>query len=160
MTPRRVPARNRSPRADTFPARGRYHQGPQGIAPAALARSLPRRRAPTPSSPRPSVSQDLGEILVASGALQESDLQRARAHQRNGGVALEEALAASSAFEEALEVSVPGSMEAAVDAARDFSAGEVPVLLSPGCASFDWYGSYGERGDDFARIVREREVGA
>jgi UDP-N-acetylmuramoylalanine--D-glutamate ligase len=29
------------------------------------------------------------------------------------------------------------------------------VLLSPACASFDWYGSYAERGDDFARAVRE-----
>jgi len=29
------------------------------------------------------------------------------------------------------------------------------VLLSPGCASFDWYSSYAERGDEFAGIVRE-----
>ena len=46
------------------------------------------------------MSQDLGEILVASGALQESDLQRARAHQRNGGVALEEALASLGLVDE------------------------------------------------------------
>ena len=29
------------------------------------------------------------------------------------------------------------------------------VLLSPACASFDWYSSYGEQGDDFARLVHE-----
>ena len=28
------------------------------------------------------------------------------------------------------------------------------ILLSPGCASYDWYSSYAERGDDFARAVR------
>jgi UDP-N-acetylmuramoylalanine-D-glutamate ligase len=28
--------------------------------------------------------------------------------------------------------------------------------LSPGCASFDWYRSYGERGDDFQRAVHEQ----
>jgi UDP-N-acetylmuramoylalanine--D-glutamate ligase len=28
------------------------------------------------------------------------------------------------------------------------------VVLSPACASFDWYRSYAERGDDFAACVR------
>jgi UDP-N-acetylmuramoylalanine--D-glutamate ligase len=47
------------------------------------------------------------------------------------------------------------SMDAAVATAfADASPDEV-VLLSPGCASFDWYGSYAERGDDFRRAVKK-----
>jgi len=56
-------------------------------------------------------------------------------------------------FEATHPVAVAHDMGEAVRIAQGFAAGGVPVLLSPGCASFDWYRNYGERGDDFARIV-------
>ncbi len=48
------------------------------------------------------------------------------------------------------------SMADAVEAAAALAEPGDAVLLSPACASFDWYGSYGERGDDFAAAVRAR----
>ena len=47
------------------------------------------------------------------------------------------------------------SMDEAVLVAAEAARPGDAVLLSPGCASFDWYGGYGERGDDFARAVAE-----
>ena len=44
-------------------------------------------------------------------------------------------------------------MDDAVRRARRLAAGGVPVLLSPGCASFDRYRNYRERGEDFIRSV-------
>ena len=49
------------------------------------------------------------------------------------------------------------SMDEAVAAAAAFAEPGDAVLLSPACASFDWYpdGGYPARGDDFQRLVRE-----
>ena len=47
-------------------------------------------------------------------------------------------------------------MAGAVAAAAEMAEPGDVVLLSPGCASFDWYGSYAERGDVFASCVRAR----
>jgi UDP-N-acetylmuramoylalanine--D-glutamate ligase len=45
------------------------------------------------------------------------------------------------------------SMQDAVSRAYQAAATGDVVLLSPGCASFDMYENYGERGDDFRRAV-------
>ncbi len=52
-------------------------------------------------------------------------------------------------------VVVARSMDDAVAAAQAAAQPGDVVLLSPGCASFDWYGSYAERGDDFIRAVHQ-----
>lgn len=59
------------------------------------------------------------------------------------------------AFTGICPVMVADSMDEAVRSARDAARSGDSVLLSPGCASFDWYRNYGERGDDFARAARE-----
>ena len=50
---------------------------------------------------------------------------------------------------------VAASMQEAVKTAFQDAKPRDVVLLSPGCASFDWYSNYAERGDDFRRAVKE-----
>lgn len=51
-------------------------------------------------------------------------------------------------------VELAQDMADAVVRARRLAKGGLPVLLSPGCASFDNYNNYSERGDDFCRAVK------
>ena len=59
----------------------------------------------------------------------------------------------AAAFSGACEVQVTGSMRDAVTCANKFAKSGDVVLLSPGCASYDWYKNYGERGIDFKNEV-------
>lgn len=65
------------------------------------------------------------------------------------GESAEEVLASFPALPGCTASSMSEAVRSAAGLAR---RGDV-VLLSPGCASFDWYSSYEERGDDFSATV-------
>jgi UDP-N-acetylmuramoylalanine--D-glutamate ligase len=58
-----------------------------------------------------------------------------------------------AAFAGAVATVRADSMRAAVRTAADLAVAGDVVLLSPACASFDWYDGYAARGDDFRREV-------
>lgn len=95
-------------------------------------------------------------VLVAGGRNKGIDLRELRAgigHVRcvvGIGESGPEVLEAFSDRPGSLATSMEQAVAVAASQARP---GDV-VLLSPACASFDWYRSYGERGDDFVGHVR------
>jgi UDP-N-acetylmuramoylalanine--D-glutamate ligase len=71
-----------------------------------------------------------------------------------GVVAIGESAAEiEAAFEGATPTRVATTMKDAVRFAAEMSKPGDVVLLSPACASFDWYQSYEERGDAFVSEV-------
>ncbi len=95
-------------------------------------------------------------VLVAGGRNKGLDLSvlHELAPRLRGVVTIGEAAGdVEAAFAGAAPTARATSMkEAVVFAARRAQPGDV-VLLSPACASFDWYPSYAARGDDFAHEV-------
>lgn len=63
-------------------------------------------------------------------------------------------------FDGLVPVTTAVDMSDAIGQAAAAAAAGDAVLLSPGCASFDAYANYGERGDHFISIVRELLAGA
>ena len=85
-----------------------------------------------------------------------SELQdHIRAHAKELIVMGEAAEAIRAALGQLLPTKVAASMQDAVTTAFQDADPEDVVLFSPGCASFDWYSNYAERGDDFRRAVEE-----
>jgi UDP-N-acetylmuramoylalanine--D-glutamate ligase len=103
-------------------------------------------------------------VLIAGGRNKGLDLSELRslAPRLRAVVAIGDAAPEIvQAFTGAVPVTVATNMRDAVRTAAEHAQPGDTVLLSPACASFDWYGSYAERGADFAREVRELvEVGS
>ncbi|CAN5604717.1 UDP-N-acetylmuramoyl-L-alanine--D-glutamate ligase [soil metagenome] len=114
-------------------------------------------KATAPHAARAAIGGFDSVVLIAGGRNKGLDLRplaedspRVRAVVAIGEAAGEIA----AAFAGHRPVHTATSMDEAVALAADLARSGDAVLLSPACASFDWYRSYGERGDDFARAVR------
>ncbi|MGH9166131.1 MAG: UDP-N-acetylmuramoyl-L-alanine--D-glutamate ligase [Acidimicrobiales bacterium] len=115
-------------------------------------------KATTPASVVAALAGFDSAVLIAGGRNKGLDLRTLRStavHLRAVVAIGEAAPAVIAAFAGAVPVETARSMSAAVALARRAARPGDAVLLSPGCASFDWYRSYAERGDDFASCVRE-----
>jgi UDP-N-acetylmuramoylalanine--D-glutamate ligase len=115
-------------------------------------------KATAPHATRAAVRGFESVVLIAGGRNKGLDLRalaeevvRVRAVVAIGEAGPEVA----AAFDGLRPVREAASMDDAVAAAASLARRGDAVLLSPACASFDWYGSYAERGDDFVRAVRE-----
>jgi len=97
--------------------------------------------------------------LIAGGLLKEKDLtfvkEKLSKHAKKVYLIGTCAQQMKAAWEDSVPCELCTELDAAVEAAvREARSGEA-VLLSPGTASFDQFRSYGERGDTFAKKVRE-----
>jgi UDP-N-acetylmuramoylalanine--D-glutamate ligase len=114
-------------------------------------------KATTPGAVLAAVEGCAPAVLIAGGRNKGLDLSvlGAVASRLRGVVAIGEATEEiAAAFAGSVPVARAQSMAGAVEAAFAVARPGDSVVLSPACASFDWYGSYAERGDDFARWAR------
>ncbi len=95
-------------------------------------------------------------ILLAGGRNKDLDLSPlTRVPGLRSIIAFGEA--AREIAEAAPHVIVVSTMVDAVAKAREIAVQGDTVLLSPGCASFDEFASYAERGEVFAHLARNDE---
>ena len=97
-------------------------------------------------------------VLIAGGRNKGLDLRALfdAVDRVHAVVALGEAAPEIAAvFSRERPVLAAADMHEAVRLAASAAEPGMAVLLSPACASFDAYSGYAERGEDFARIVRE-----
>ena len=116
-------------------------------------------KATTPAAVLAGVGGLSSVVLIAGGrnkGLDLSELAKAVPPVRAVVAVGESAGEVAEAFAGRVPVRRAESMEAAVDAAASLAVRGDAVVLSPGCASFDWYSSYVERGENFSALVMEK----
>ncbi len=115
-------------------------------------------KATTPHAVETALQAFDSVVLIAGGRNKGLDLAALGAHVPpvRAVVAIGEAAAeVHKAFHGRCEIRViETSIADAVAAATELSQPGDAVLLSPGCTSFDWFTSYGDRGDQFTDAVR------
>jgi UDP-N-acetylmuramoylalanine--D-glutamate ligase len=97
-------------------------------------------------------------VLIAGGSRKGVDLSpmAVEPHRVRAVVAIGEAAPDIHAiFDHVTSVVDAHSMAHAVELAAAAARPGDAVVLSPGCASFDWYTGYPARGDDFRRLVHD-----
>jgi UDP-N-acetylmuramoylalanine--D-glutamate ligase len=116
-------------------------------------------KATTPASVMAAVSGFASVVLIAGGRNKGLDLSvlRSTVPPVRAVIAIGDAAGeVDAAFAgSGAPVTVAHDMAEAVGSAAKVARPGDAVVLSPGCASFDWYRDYTERGDDFARLVLE-----
>ena len=98
-----------------------------------------------------------GLILIAGGQGKGADFRYLRepvkAHVRHLILIGQDAALIASALEDLVKVSYANSMEMAVTIAEQYAQSGDAVLLSPACASLDWFQDFNHRGEVFTRLV-------
>ena len=98
-------------------------------------------------------------VLIAGGKNKGLDLTLLKESQPFAVIAIGEAAGEiTEIFKDVCSIEIATTMNEAVEMAYRKTPPSGTVLLSPACASFDWYGSYSERGLDFIRAVSELEM--
>ena len=114
-------------------------------------------KATTPAAVRAGVRGFSSVVLIAGGrnkGLDLSELASTVPPVRAVVAVGESAHDVARAFAGLATVCQAGSMGEAVEAASSLAVAGDAVVLSPGCASFDWYSSYIERGEVFSGLVK------
>jgi UDP-N-acetylmuramoylalanine--D-glutamate ligase len=113
-------------------------------------------KATTPHAASTAIRAFDSLVLIAGGSRKGVDLSPmgAEPERVRAVVAVGEAAPdIHGVFDDLTTVVDAGSMAEAVSRAAELARPGDAVVLSPGCASFDWYSGYPARGEDFRRLV-------